>query len=86
MSFGDSIKDFTSKMIILLYSMHWVHLFCSCLNFFQSKISYNQLDRIKSFKTDRYQSSTRNTFAFSSWNNITNSNGYNGLRLSDAGF
>ena len=25
-------------------------------------------------------------FTFSSWNNVTNSNGYNGLRLSDAGF
>ena len=32
------------------------------------------------------QSSTKNVFTFSSWDNITNSNGYNGLRLSDAGF
>jgi len=86
MSFGDSIKISLKNDNIALFDALGAPFFIPASNFFQSKISYNQLDRIKSFNTDRYQSSTRNTFAFSSWDNITNSNGYNGLRLSDAGF
>ena len=86
MSFGDSIKISLKNDNIALFDALGAPFLFQQSNFFQSKKSYNQLDRIKSFKTDRYQSSTKNTFAFSSWDNITNSNGYNGLRLSDAGF
>ena len=86
MSFGDSFKVSLKNDNIALFDALGAPFFIPASNFFQSKIAYNQLDRLKSFKTDRYQSSSINTFAFSSWNNITNSNGYNGLRLSDAGF
>tara|TARA_Y100001970_G_C14223113_1_gene853880 strand:- start:197 stop:2674 length:2478 start_codon:yes stop_codon:yes gene_type:complete len=86
MSFGDSFKVSLKNENIALFDALGAPFFIPASNFFQSKIAYNQLDRLKSFKTDRYQSSSRNTFAFSSWNNITNSHGYNGLRLSDAGF
>ena len=86
MSFGNSLKISLKNDNIALFDALGAPFFIPASNFFQSNISYNQLDRLKGLKTDRYQSSTRNTFAFSSWNNITNSNGYNGLRLSDAGF
>ncbi len=86
MSFGNSLKISLKNDNIALFDALGAPFFIPASNFFQSNISYNQLDRLKGLKTNRYQSSTRNTFAFSSWNNITNSNGYNGLRLSDAGF
>ena len=86
MSFGDSIKSFFEKFNIALFDALGAPFFLFLHIIFSIQNIYNQLDRIKSFNTERYQSSTRNTFAFSSWNNITNSNGYNGLRLSDAGF
>ena len=86
MSFGDSLKISLKNDNIALFDSLGAPFFVPASNFFQSNISFNQLDRLKSIKTDRYQFTTRNTYAFSSWNNITNSNGYNGLRLSDAGF
>ncbi len=86
MSFGDSLTTSLKDYTITLFDALGAPFFIPASNFLQSKISYNQLDRLKNLKTDRYQSSTINTFTFSSWNNITNLNGDNGLRLSDAGF
>lgn len=86
MSFGNSLKISLKNDNIALFDALGAPFFIPAVNFFQSNINLSQLDRLASLKKDSYQSSTKNIFAFSSWNNVTNSNGYNGLRLSDAGF
>ena len=86
MSFGNSLKISLQKDHIALFDALGAPFFVPAVNFFQSNINLSQLDRLVSLKKDSYQSLAKNMFAFSSWNNVTNSNGYNGLRLSDAGF
>ena len=85
-SFGDSLKISLKNDNIALFDALGAPFFVPAVNFFQSNINLSQLDRLVNLKKDSYQSSTKNMFSFSSWNNVTNSNGYNGLRLSDAGF
>ena len=86
LSFGNSLKVSLKNDTIVLFDALGAPFFVPAINFFQSNINLSQLDRLVNLKKDRYQSSTKNMFSFSSWNNVTNSYGYNGLRLSDAGF
>ena len=86
LSFGNSLKVSLKNDTIVLFDALGAPFFVPAINFFQSNINLNQLDRLVNLKKDSYQSSTKNIFSFSSWNNVINSNGYNGLRLSDAGF
>ena len=86
MSFGNSLKIALKNDSIALFDALGAPFFVPAVNFLQSNINLDQLDRLVNLKKDSYQSLTKNMFSFSSWNNLTNSNGYNGLRLSDAGF
>ena len=86
MSFGNTLKISLKNDNIALFDALGAPFFVPAVNFFQSNINHSQLDRLLNLKKDSFHSSTRNMFSFSSWNNVTNSNGYNGLRLSDAGF
>ena len=61
MSFGDSIKISLKNDNIALFDSLGAPFFVPASNFFQSNISFNQLDRLKSIKTDRYQFTKRNT-------------------------
>lgn len=85
-SFGDSLKISLKNDNIALFDALGAPFFVPAVNFFQTSMLSNHYDRLIYLNKDTYQSSTKNIFAFSSWDNITNSNGYNGLRLSDAGF
>ena len=86
MSFGDSLKISLENDNIVLFDALGAPFFIPAVNFFQTSINSNHHDRLTYLSKNTYYSSTKNVFAFSSWDNITNSNGYNGLRLSDAGF
>ena len=85
-SFGDSLKISLENDNIALFDALGAPFYLPAVNFFQASNPSKHHDRLIYLNKDTYQSSTKNVFAFSSWDKVTNSNGYSGLRLSDAGF
>ena len=86
LSFGDSLKVALKDLNIAFFDALGAPFFLPIENFIQVQNYFDHSKRLSSFNRKRYQSSFGSMYTFSSWDNITNKNGYNALRLNNAGF